>query len=150
MLQGALVVTAVLSIERRPLSARASDLFGIEFEVPVLAPDELYAGKLGAALDRQQPRDLFGVWQFFETGGLTDAMVECFVVYLAGTADHPMKCCLATTRISPGMYERAFIGMTEVACSLETLLDTRAQLRQELPQRLSAAHRQFLSGLTRT
>lgn len=48
------------------------------------------------------------------------------------------------------MYERAFIGMTEVACSLETLLDTRAQLRQELQQRLSAAHRQFLSGLTRT
>ncbi len=39
--------------------------------------------------------------------------------------------------------------MTEVACSLETLLDTRARLRHELPQRLSDAHRKFLSGLAR-
>lgn len=34
-------------------------------------------------------------------------------------------------------------------CPLEALLETRTQLRQELPQRLSAAHRQFLSGLAR-
>ncbi|SHH96610.1 Nucleotidyl transferase AbiEii toxin, Type IV TA system [Pollutimonas bauzanensis] len=51
----------VLPIERRPLSAGTGDLFGVEFAVPVLAPDELYAGKLVAALDRQHPRDLFDV-----------------------------------------------------------------------------------------
>ena len=43
---------SVLPVERRPLSARTSDLFGVEFELPVLAPDELYASKLVAALDR--------------------------------------------------------------------------------------------------
>ncbi len=74
----------VLPIARSPLSARTSDLFGVEFEVPTLALDELYASKLVAALDRQHPRDLFDVWQLFEAGGLTEGMVECFVVYLAG------------------------------------------------------------------
>src|SRR3546814_1876446 len=39
--------------------------------------------------------------------------------------------------------------MTEVDCSLEILLDARARLRRELPQRLSTAHKQFLSGLVR-
>ena len=39
--------------------------------------------------------------------------------------------------------------MTEVPCSLDTLLDTRAQMRHELPLRLTARHRQFLSGLVR-
>ena len=39
--------------------------------------------------------------------------------------------------------------MTEVGCSLETLLDARARVRRELPQRLSTAHKQFLSGLAR-
>ena len=48
-----------------------------------------------------------------------------------------------------GEYERAFVGMTEVACSLDTLLDIRARLRHELPRRLSDAHRQFLSELAR-
>ena len=46
---------SVLPVERRPLSAKTSDLFGVEFELPVLAPDELYASKLVAALDRQHP-----------------------------------------------------------------------------------------------
>jgi hypothetical protein len=39
--------------------------------------------------------------------------------------------------------------MTEVPCSLDTLLAARARLRIELPRRLTARHRQFLSGLVR-
>ncbi len=74
----------VLPVERRPLNARTGDLFSVEFDVPILARYELYEGKLVATLDRQHPRDLFDVWQLYESGGLTDAMVECFVVYLAG------------------------------------------------------------------
>ncbi|MDS1140799.1 nucleotidyl transferase AbiEii/AbiGii toxin family protein [Pusillimonas sp. SM2304] len=139
----------VLPIERRPLSAHTGDLFGVEFEVPVLAPDELYAGKLVAALDRQHPRDLFDVWQLFQTGGLTDAMVECFVVYLAGHNRPIHEVLFGNDKDIAAEYERAFVGMTEVDCSLEVLLETRSQLRQELSQRLSAAHRQFLSGLAR-
>lgn len=48
----------MLPVERRPLSAKTGDLFGIEFEVPLLARAERYADKLVAALDRQHPRDL--------------------------------------------------------------------------------------------
>ena len=60
----------VLPVERQPLSARTGDLFGVEFEAPILARDELYAGKLVAALDRQHPRDLFDVWQLYESAAL--------------------------------------------------------------------------------
>jgi len=51
----------VLPPERRTLSARASDLFSVELDLPTPAPDELYASKRVAALDRQHPRDLFDV-----------------------------------------------------------------------------------------
>ncbi|CAI9121903.1 nucleotidyl transferase AbiEii/AbiGii toxin family protein [Brytella acorum] len=139
----------VLAAERRSLSARTSDLFGVEFEVPTLAPDELYASKLVAALDRQHPRDLFDVWQLFESGGLTDAMVECFVVYLAGHNRPTHEVLFGNDKDIAGEYERAFVGMTEIGCPLETLLATRARLRGELPRQLSDAHRQFLSGLAR-
>lgn len=139
----------VLPPQRQALSARASDLFGVEFEVPILAPDELYAGKLVAALDRQHPRDLFDVWRLFEAGGLTDGMVECFVVYLAGHNRPPHEVLFGHDKDIAGEYERAFVGMTGIACPLETLLDTRARLRHELPRRLSDAHKQFLHGLVR-
>jgi len=139
----------VLPAERRPLSVRTADRFGVEFEVPILAADELYAGKLVAALDRQHPRDLFDVWRLFESGGITAGMVECFVVYLAGHNRPIHEVLFGNDKDIAAEYDRAFSGMTEVAVPLETLLDARARLRRELPGRLSAAHRQFLAGLAR-
>ena len=139
----------VLPAERRSLSAKTSDLFGVELEVPILAPNELYAGKLVAALDRQHPRDLFDVWQLYESGGISNGMVECFVVYLAGHNRPTHEVLFGNDKNIAGEYERAFVGMTEVECSLETLLEARVRLRHELPGRLSAQHKQFLSGLTR-
>jgi len=139
----------VLPVERQPLSARTGDLFGVEFEVPILARDELYAGKLVAALDRQHPRDLFDVWQLYESGGLSDGMVECFVLYLAGHNRPPHEVLFGNDKDIAAEYERAFVGMTEVECSLDTLLAARAQIRQELPRRLTTSHQQFLSGLVR-
>jgi len=137
----------VLPVVRRPLSQKTSDLFGVEFSIPMLNPNELYAGKLVAALDRQHPRDLFDVWQLFQTGGITDQMVECFVVYLSGHNRPIHEVLFGHDKDITAEYERAFVGMTEVACSLETLLDIRAWLRRELSQRLTPAHRQFLRSL---
>lgn len=139
----------VLPVEYRPLSAKTSDMFGVEFETPILAQDELYAGKLVAALDRQHPRDLFDVWQLYESGGVSDGMVECFVVYLAGHNRPPHEVLFGNDKDIAAEYERAFVGMTEVDCSLETLLETRARLRHELPRRMTARHKRFLSGLVR-
>ncbi|MCG5259486.1 nucleotidyl transferase AbiEii/AbiGii toxin family protein [Cupriavidus gilardii] len=139
----------VLPVERRVLSARAAELFGVEFDVPILAADELYAGKLVAALDRQHPRDLFDVWQLYESGGISDGMVECFVTYLAGHNRPVHEVLFANDKEIGAEYDRAFVGMTEVECSLKTLLDTRIRLKEELPRRLSERHKRFLSGLSR-
>lgn len=139
----------VLPVRRKPLSARTSDLFGVEFDVPILARDELYAGKLVAALDRQHPRDLFDVWQLYESGGLSDGMVECFVVYLAGHHRPPHEVLFGNDKDITAEYERAFMGMTERDCSLDTLLAARARMREELPRRLTDSHKRFLSGLVR-
>jgi predicted nucleotidyltransferase component of viral defense system len=139
---------SVLPVTRRPLSAGTSNLFGVEFSVPTLDTAELYASKLVAALDRQHPRDLFDVWRLFETGGITDAMVECFAVYLAGHNRPTHEVLFGNDKDIAAEYERAFVGMTQMECSLEQLLETRKRLMHELPRRLSAAHRQFLSSLT--
>lgn len=119
----------VLPVERRALSAKTSDLFSVEFDAPILARDELYAGKLVAALDRQHPRDLFDVWQLYESDGLSDGMVECFVIYLAGHNRPPHEVLFGNDKDIAAEYERAFVGMTEVHCALETLLAVRTRMR---------------------
>ncbi|RQO56530.1 hypothetical protein DBV14_10465 [Variovorax sp. KBW07] len=137
----------VLPPERRAPTARTADLFGVEFELPLLAKDELYASKLVAALDRQHPRDLFDVWQLYESGGITEGMVECFVTYLAGHNRPIHEVLFSHDKDIAAEYDSSFVGMTETPCSLPTLLDARARLRRELPARLNASHRKFLIGL---
>jgi len=139
----------VLPIERRTLTESTAEMFGAELELPVLATAELYGSKLVAAMDRQHPRDLFDVWQMFASDGLSDAMVECFVIYLAGHNRPIHEVLFGNDKDIADEYRNTFVGMTTDPVSLHRLLETRARLRAELPQRLTGEQRQFLKGLVR-
>lgn len=139
----------VLPVARRPLSAKTADMFSVALELPVLAPAELYGSKLVAALDRQHPRDLFDVLQMFDSTGLSDAVVECFVVYLAGHNRPIHEVLFGNDKDIAHEYHHHFAGMTIEAVSLDALLQTRTRLREALAQKLTAKHKQFLIGLAR-
>jgi predicted nucleotidyltransferase component of viral defense system len=139
----------VLPIERYPLSPKTADLFSVALELPVLAPAELYGSKLVAAMDRQHPRDLFDVLKMFDSGGLSDAAVECFVTYLAGHNRPTHEVLFGNEKDIAHEYHQHFVGMTTEPVSLDVLLETRARLREELPRQLTGRHKQFLTGLAR-
>ncbi len=139
----------VLPVARYPLSPKTADLFSVALELPVLAPAELYGSKLVAAMDRQHPRDLFDVLKMFESGGLSDAAVECFVTYLAGHHRPTHEVLFGKEKDVAHEYHQHFVGMTTEPVSLDVLLAIRAKLREELPRRLTVKHKRFLSGLAR-
>lgn len=139
----------VLPIERRSLSPKTADLFSVALELPVLAPAELYGSKLVAAMDRQHPRDLFDALKMFDSGGLSDAAVECFVTYLAGHNRPTHEVLFGNEKDIAHEYHQHFVGMTTEPVSLDALLQARARLREELPRRLTGQHKQFLTGLPR-
>ncbi|MDE2150024.1 MAG: nucleotidyl transferase AbiEii/AbiGii toxin family protein [Gammaproteobacteria bacterium] len=133
--------------ERRPLSAKTAEMFSVELELPLLAPEELYGSKLVAALDRQHPRDLFDVAQMFESGGLSDAIVESFVTYLAGHNRPTHEVLFGNEKDIAQDFRNHFVGMTTEPVALDVLLKARTRLREELPRQLNARQRQFLIGL---
>ena len=147
----------VLPTSRRALSPVVSDMFSAEVSVPMLAVEELYGSKLVAAMDRQHPRDLFDVMRLYDAGidgvrGVTDGMVECFVLYLAGH-NRPMDEVLAPRddrakdlRLA---YESSFAGMTREPVALSELESARKRLFDELQRRLTMRQRAFLVGLAR-
>ncbi len=139
----------VLPVEPRSLVASTAAAFSAELEVPILAVDELYGSKLVAAFDRQHPRDLFDVLQVYESGGITEGMVECFVTYLAGHNRPTHEVLFANPRDISTEYESAFVGMTIEPVSLEAIESTRDRVFEELPLLLSDQHKEFLSGFTR-
>ena len=139
----------VQPVERRALAPSAAELFSAELSVPSLALDELYGSKLVAALDRQHPRDLFDVAKMYETHGLTDGAIACFVLYLAGH-NRPMHEVLVPRRKEFAReFESSFAGMTRDPIELATLEAARERLLADLPTRLTADQRAFLIGLAR-
>ena len=65
------------------LTAIARDALLADLEIPVVSLEDMYGGKLVAAMDRQHPRDLFDVMQLFAHEGITPAIRRAFVIYLA-------------------------------------------------------------------
>lgn len=139
----------VLPVARRPLSVKTAEMFSVALELPVLAPAELYGSKLIAALDRQHPRDLFDVWQMFAAADLPDAVVECFVVYLAGHNRPIHEVLFSNDKDIAYEYHHHFAGITVDPIRLDALLQARTRLREALAQKLTVKHKQFLIGLAR-
>lgn len=129
------------------LTAAASDALMADLELPLLSPEDIYGGKLVAAMDRQHPRDLFDVMELFAHGGITPEIRRAFVVYLASHNRTLHEVLFPTPKDIRLAYEGSFAGMTTEPVTMEALLETRDRLFQELPASLDANEREFLRTL---
>ena len=120
-----------------------------DLELPLLSPEDIYGGKLVAAMDRQHPRDLFDVMELFAHGGITPEIRRAFVVYLASHNRTIHEVLFPTPKDIRLAYEGSFVGMTTEPVTLEALLETRERLFRELPAALDANEREFLRTLVR-
>ena len=131
------------------LTPKAKEALLADLELPVVSLEDLYGGKLVAALDRQHPRDLFDVMQLFLHEGITPGIRRSFVVYLA-CHNRPMHEVLSPTlRDISGEYDDTFRGMTAEPVELEVLLSARERMVAELQANLDAKEREFLLSLAR-
>lgn len=139
----------LMPTRQTPLCASAQDMFTSGLTVSMLDYREVYGGKLAAAMDRQHPRDIFDVLKMYEKYGLEPAFVDCFVAYLAGHGRPVHEVLFSTDKPLKSIHEQHFKGMTSQEVALTTLEETRARLKAELPQAMTAAHKGFLLSLVR-
>ncbi len=139
----------VSPIRSASLTAKAKEALLADLELPVISLEDLYGGKLVAALDRQHPRDLFDVMQLFLHEGITPGIRRSFVVYLA-CHNRPIHEVLSPTlRDVSGEYDNTFRGMTAEPVELSALLLARERMVSELQTGLDAKEREFLLSLAR-
>jgi len=131
------------------LTPKARTTLLTDLEIPVASLEDVYGGKVVAAMDRQHPRDLFDVMQLFANEGLTPAIRRAFVVYLASHNRPVHEVLFPVLRDIRQDYERTFQGMTADPVALETLLETREALVKKLHTELDANERNFLISLVR-
>jgi predicted nucleotidyltransferase component of viral defense system len=137
-------------VREMQVHASVSKEFGFA-EAKVLAFDDVYAGKLVAALDRQHPRDLFDVKLLLEQEGISDALFRTFLVYLVGHHGSIPDVLdpLGKQVDFEGLYKGQFEGMTAKPVALKTLLETRERLAREIRSRLSNSMKRFLLSVQR-
>lgn len=129
--------------ERRSVSERVEAAFGFA-EINVLSFEDLYGGKIVAALDRQHPRDLFDVKALLANEGISDDLRRAFIVYML-CHKRPMGEVLGSAQKDIAqLYERNFVGMTEENVPLADLLAARVALVEEIVGNMPDEHRRFL------
>ena len=136
-------------VRRANLTLLARDTLLADIEIPVLASEDVYGGKIVAALDRQHPRDLFDVMELFKHEGITPGIRRAFVVYLACHNRPVHELLFPKLRDIQMVYERNFVGMTSQPTALAALLDTRDRIIEELHAGLDADERRFLLSLVK-
>ncbi|MBR0965699.1 nucleotidyl transferase AbiEii/AbiGii toxin family protein [Bradyrhizobium diazoefficiens] len=129
------------------LTDAARDTLQADLEIPVVSFEDVYGGKLVAAMDRQHPRDLFDVTQLFAHEGITPGIRRAFVIYLASHNRPVHEVLFPSLRDIRQDFEHNFAGMTAEPVGLDALLAARERMMHELQQGLSADERRFLLSL---
>jgi len=129
------------------LRQNARDTLQVDLGIPVASLEDVYGGKLVAAMDRQHPRDLFDVLQLFAHEGITAGIRRAFVVYLASHNRPVHEVLFPPLRDIRQEFQHNFTGMTAEAVEFDALLAARERMLRELQQGLSADERRFLLSL---
>jgi len=123
----------VFEPEVRPVSAAVEERFGYA-EARMVSHADLYAGKIMAALDRQHPRDLFDVRDLLANEGITPALRQAFVIYLASHHRPMAEVLRANPKDLTQEFERGFDGMDlPHPVALTTTVSSQTQPRIAVP-----------------
>ena len=123
--------------------AAVEDQFGFS-EARVLSFEDLYAGKVMAALDRQHPRDLFDVQLLLENEGISDDLRAAMIVYLISHEHSPHSLLDPVRRDISRDFTQSFVGMTNESIALDSLLNTRERLIGNVTGSMPDHHKEFL------
>lgn len=132
--------------DKRSVSPAVEDEFGFA-SIQVVSFEDLFGGKLHAAVDRQHPRDLFDVKLLYENEGFTDALFRTFLVYVASSPRPVQE--LIKPNLSPldEPFVQEFAGMTTIPVTVEDLAAARDRLLADIDRRMDDTAREFLIGL---
>lgn len=128
----------------RPLVPAASALFKSAIDMLCLHKNDLYGGKICAALDRQNPRDFFDVHMFMENDNYTRKLHETFIVYLL-SSNRPIDELLnPREKDMKTAFSTLFSGMTTKRFDYSLLESTRKKLFGLVLSSFSEKDKEFL------
>jgi predicted nucleotidyltransferase component of viral defense system len=129
---------------KKKLCYKAEKEFELSLSVTTLSFEDLYGGKICAALDRQHPRDLFDIKLLFDNEGLTDKIRKAFIVYLISHGRPMIELLNPSLKDIKADFENDFAGMTAEPVNLDDLINTRLELIKRIKESLTKDEVKFI------
>ena len=131
-----------------PIRDKVQDAFGMFAAMPVVPEDELWGGKICAALGRQHPRDLFDIFNYFKLGNKLETSRTGFMFMLLGH-DRPFHEVLSPSmQNQEDAFARKFTGMTTEPFAYADFEQTREKLCAGIIGILTEQDRKLLVSFT--
>jgi hypothetical protein len=131
-------------VRRMQIAQVAQDEFQKFAAIQVVSREELFGGKIVAALDRQHPRDLFDIHQLFAHEGIAASIWHGFFASLLSHSRPMHEIVQPRFQDQQGTFATQFAGMTKQPFSYADYDATRLRLVQEVHASLSDQDREFL------
>lgn len=135
------------AVETRSLCARAQERFDQFFEMKTVPKNQLFGGKIIAALDRQHPRDIFDTMRLLDKEPLDEEMIKGFLFCLLSSSK-PMHEILAPVfKDQQSAMNTQFHGMTDVDFTYGVYEHQRKRLLEAILKSLNRQHLNFLRSV---
>lgn len=127
----------------------AKKVFKRDVDILCLATDDLFAGKICAALDRPHPRDFFDLYMYFNQFTYTKELHHAFIVYLL-SSKRPISELIYPNLIDiKSTYKTQFEGMTSEDIDCQILENTRTKVFNLITAALTDEDKEFLISFKR-
>lgn len=132
--------------ELKSLCKRAQEVFDAFCEIKVVDKPHLYGGKICAAFDRQHPRDMFDIREFFKTESFDKDLKKGFFFYLVSSGRLLVEIMSPNLTNQRPAFENQFSGMTTEKFTFEDFENTRLFLIEKIQSALTLQDKNFLLG----
>ncbi len=134
-----------------PVEAKICDTaltrYNKDMTITMLAPVDLYAGKICAALDRSSPRDLFDIHHFYKTNTISEKLKDAFIYYML-SGNRPFYEMLEPSgKAIVEHYDTKFKGMAFDPITLKELKSAFNRLTNDINASLSMKDKEFLISI---
>ena len=126
------------------LCENAQNEYGVFCAIPVVRMNQLYGGKICAALDRQHPRDLFDVKILLENEGYTSEIKEGLMLAIL-SSNRPISELLWPNFVNQEQaLKNQFARMTNLPFSYKDFEHTRFEMLKLIHESLNDKDKEFL------
>lgn len=126
------------------LCDKAQVTFDSFCEMPVVSFEQLWGGKIIAALDRQHPRDMFDVNNFFNVNNFTAEIKRGFIFFLLCSKRPAHELLTPQLLNHKTLFENQFKGMTYAVFTYDEFEEVRLRLIKTIHSNLADDDKRFI------